>query len=103
MPSFRDGYVPEICLPERSVFDYQPQPLVHNFDSPERIRRENTETLRVDYPPPCPVIPVFDGDPLNYNAFATSFQAHIQTWGNRNVISNRLQLITFFSVIVIDY
>ena len=28
-----------------------------------------------------------------------------QTWGNRNVISNRLQLITFFSVIVIviDY
>ena len=26
-----------------------------------------------------------------------------QTWGSRNVISNRLQLITFFSVIVIDY
>ena len=28
-----------------------------------------------------------------------------QTWGNRNVISSRLQLITFFSVIVIviDY
>ena len=26
-----------------------------------------------------------------------------QTWGNRNVISNRLQLTTFFSVIVIDY
>ena len=28
-----------------------------------------------------------------------------QTWGNRNVISNRLQLIKFFSVIaiVIDY
>ena len=27
----------------------------------------------------------------------------LQTWGNRNVISNRLQLFTLFSVIVIDY
>ena len=41
------------------------------------IRRQTTEALRVDYPPPRPVIPVFDGDPLIYKAFATSFQAHI--------------------------
>ena len=33
--------------------------------------------VNVDYPPPRPVIPDFDGDPLNYNAFAATFKAHI--------------------------
>ena len=51
--------------------------MVHNFDSSERLRRETTEALRVDYPPPRPVIPVFEGDPLNYSAFASRFQAHV--------------------------
>ena len=30
-----------------------------------------------DYPPPRPVIPVFDGDPLNYWTFVQSFETHI--------------------------
>ena len=32
--------------------------------------------MNVDYPPSRPVIPEFDGDPLNYNIFAATSQAH---------------------------
>ena len=42
-----------------------------------RVKYEYSFPVNVDYPPPRPVIPDFDGDPLNYNAFAATFQAHI--------------------------
>ena len=42
-----------------------------------RVKCEYPFPVNVDYPPPRPVIPDFDGDPLNYNAFAATFQAHI--------------------------
>ena len=38
-----------------------------------------------DYPPPRPVIPNFDGDPLTYWPFIRSFEAHIAT---KNIYSN---------------
>ena len=42
-----------------------------------RVKCEYPFLVNVDYPLPRPVIPDFDGDPLNYNAFVATFQAHI--------------------------
>ena len=42
-----------------------------------RVKCEYPFPMNVDYPPPRLVIPDFDSDPLNYNAFTATFQAHI--------------------------
>ena len=42
-----------------------------------------------DYPPPRPVIPNFDGDPLTYWPFIRSFEAHIAT----KISSNSAKLV----------
>ena len=42
-----------------------------------------------DYPPPRPVIPNFDGDPLTYWPFIRSFEAHIAT----KMSSNSVKLV----------
>ena len=53
---------------------------IPELENPVKQTKDKCEYLfpvNVDYPPPRPVIPDFDGDPLNYNAFAATFQAHI--------------------------
>ena len=48
-------------------------PELENPVDQTRAKCEYPFPMNVDYPPPRPVIPDFDGDPLNYNAFAATF------------------------------
>ena len=71
-------------LPHR----YRPEVLNTPYtDNPARVyevpnygldlRQATAPTMPYDYPPPRPEIVTFDGDPLNYISFASSFQTHI--------------------------
>ena len=52
-------------------------PELENPVNQTRVKCEYPFPVNVDYPPPRPVIPDFDGDPMIYNAFTATFQAHI--------------------------
>ena len=51
-------------------------PELENLVNQTRITCEHSFPVNVDYSPPRPVISDFGGDPLNYNVFAATFQAH---------------------------
>ena len=51
---------------------YRPPPMVNNY------------AMYMDYPPPRPVIPKFEGDPTQYLTFTKSFKTHI---GDRGLSS----------------
>ena len=54
-------------------------PLVTHWHAPAGQSTSIPILTSQDYPPPRPVIPNFDGDPLTYWLFIRSFEAHIAT------------------------
>ena len=69
----------KIAEPEYEEDRRNVTPLVTHWHAPAGQSTSIPILTSQDYPPPRPVIPNFDGDPLTYWPFVRSFEAHLAT------------------------